>query len=169
MTINKSQGGTFDKVGIELTSPVFTHGQLYVAVSRTSDFPNVTIMTSNNDNTTKNIVFPAIFDKEYIDEQRRILLARKTGLAPRPSLPVRIETDSDFYTNQQSAIPASILHTSEDPADEQDDWSQNHIYTSQTDLRNDPSEALDSELTTTHMDPYSGLDVQQEDTLMFDD
>jgi ATP-dependent DNA helicase PIF1 len=123
MTINKSQGGTFDKVGIELTSPVFTHGQLYVAVSRTSDFSNVTIMTSNNDNTTKNIVFPAIFDKEYIDEQRRILLSRKTGLAPRPSLPVRIETDTDFYTNHQSAMPASILHTSEDPADEHDDWS----------------------------------------------
>ncbi|XP_016660685.1 uncharacterized protein LOC103309727 [Acyrthosiphon pisum] len=36
MTINKSQGQTFDRVGLLLPSPVFMHGQLYVAFSRTS-------------------------------------------------------------------------------------------------------------------------------------
>ncbi|XP_065683650.1 ATP-dependent DNA helicase PIF1-like [Hydra vulgaris] len=35
MTINKSQGQTFDKVGIYLKNPCFSHGQLYVACSRT--------------------------------------------------------------------------------------------------------------------------------------
>ena len=34
MTINKSQGQTFDKVGIFLNKPCFAHGQLYVAFSR---------------------------------------------------------------------------------------------------------------------------------------
>lgn len=34
MTINKSQGQTFDRVGIFLPRPVFSHGQLYVAFSR---------------------------------------------------------------------------------------------------------------------------------------
>ncbi|RYF57715.1 MAG: hypothetical protein EOO39_35100, partial [Cytophagaceae bacterium] len=35
MTINKSQGQTFDKVGIKLDKkPVFSHGQFYVAISR---------------------------------------------------------------------------------------------------------------------------------------
>ena len=34
MTINKSQGQTLDRVGIYLPSKLFTHGQLYVAMSR---------------------------------------------------------------------------------------------------------------------------------------
>ena len=34
MTINKSQGQSFDRVGVSLTNPVFAHGQLYVAFSR---------------------------------------------------------------------------------------------------------------------------------------
>ncbi|EPZ35049.1 hypothetical protein O9G_006021 [Rozella allomycis CSF55] len=34
MTINKAHGQTLKKVGIFVPGPVFTHGQLYVTLSR---------------------------------------------------------------------------------------------------------------------------------------
>jgi len=34
MTINKSQGQSVEHVGVDLRTPVFSHGQLYVALSR---------------------------------------------------------------------------------------------------------------------------------------
>ena len=43
MTINKSQGQSFDYVGVDLTDKVFSHGQLYVAVSRCISSQNLKI------------------------------------------------------------------------------------------------------------------------------
>jgi hypothetical protein len=61
MTINKSQGQSLNQVGIYLSEPVFTHGQLYVALSRVTSKNHLKILINNNDdipNTyTKNIVF----------------------------------------------------------------------------------------------------------------
>lgn len=48
MTINKSQGQTFDKVGIYLPSPCFAHGQLYVAFSRARGFDKVKIFVEDS-------------------------------------------------------------------------------------------------------------------------
>jgi hypothetical protein len=42
MTVSKSQGQTIrGRVGLYLPEPVFAHGQLYVAVSRTTDENNL--------------------------------------------------------------------------------------------------------------------------------
>ena len=43
MTINKAQGQTFNKVGIDLPLLLFSHGQLYVAMSRAKSFKDIYI------------------------------------------------------------------------------------------------------------------------------
>ncbi|TKR58437.1 hypothetical protein L596_029881 [Steinernema carpocapsae] len=47
MTINKSQGQTFDFVGIDLVGEVFAHGQLYVAFSRATSSHGVRVKVSD--------------------------------------------------------------------------------------------------------------------------
>ena len=64
MTINKSQGQTFKKVGLFLPKPVFTHGQLYVALSRVGSPSDISVFTgkpkSEKGNITENIVYTEI-------------------------------------------------------------------------------------------------------------
>lgn len=47
MTINKSQGQTFDRIALYLPQPVFAHGQLYVAFSRVRRFDAVKVLITN--------------------------------------------------------------------------------------------------------------------------
>jgi ATP-dependent exoDNAse (exonuclease V) alpha subunit len=44
MTINKAQGQTIPTVGVYLPEPVFSHGQLYVALSRATAKSNIKIL-----------------------------------------------------------------------------------------------------------------------------
>jgi ATP-dependent DNA helicase PIF1 len=62
MTINKAQGATLAKVGIFLNDPVFSHGQLYVALSRVSSENDIVVATqSSPEGTTRNVVYKEIF------------------------------------------------------------------------------------------------------------
>ncbi|CAI0426972.1 unnamed protein product [Linum tenue] len=65
MTIDKSQGQTLEKVGIYLPEPVFSHGQLYVGVSRVKSARGLRILIQNPTEIpydfTKNIVFTEAF------------------------------------------------------------------------------------------------------------
>ena len=65
MTINKSQGQSLNRVGLFLPQPVFTHGQLYVAISRVTNRNGFKILIVNDKNRTqflaKNIVYKEIF------------------------------------------------------------------------------------------------------------
>ena len=44
MTINKSQGQTILNIGVYIPAPVFSHGQLYVAMSRATSRTNIKIL-----------------------------------------------------------------------------------------------------------------------------
>lgn len=61
MSINKSQGQSLKYVGVDLRIPVFTHGQLYVALSRASSARRIQVLLADDsDGTTSNIVYPEV-------------------------------------------------------------------------------------------------------------
>jgi ATP-dependent DNA helicase PIF1 len=53
MTINKSQGQTIPNVGVYLPDPVFSHGQLYIALSRATAAKNIKIITGKHEEEEK--------------------------------------------------------------------------------------------------------------------
>ena len=69
MTINKAQGQTLDFVGIYLREPGFSHGQLYVALSRAKCSNNVKILIrpptaqDTDCHSTYNVVYDEIIRK----------------------------------------------------------------------------------------------------------
>ncbi|XP_058734290.1 uncharacterized protein LOC131606021 [Vicia villosa] len=61
MTINKSQGQSLDTVGLYLPRDVFTHGQIYVALSRVTTKQGIKILiydeSDKSKSTTTNVVY----------------------------------------------------------------------------------------------------------------
>ncbi|OIT28039.1 hypothetical protein A4A49_53946 [Nicotiana attenuata] len=65
MTINKSQGQSLSHVGLFLKKSVFTHGQLYVALSRVTSRKGLKILVYDDDgqitNEARNVVYKEVF------------------------------------------------------------------------------------------------------------
>ena len=59
ITINKAQDQTFQNVGIDLRFDCFSHGQLYVGLSRTGNSENQFILLPHG-LQTKNVVYTEI-------------------------------------------------------------------------------------------------------------
>ena len=62
-TFQKCQGCTFDKIGIDLREECFTHGQLYVALSRAKNFESIIVLLPEGKTVVKNIVWKQILQQ----------------------------------------------------------------------------------------------------------
>ena len=69
MTINKSQVQSLASIGLYIPTPVFSHGQLYVAVFRVQSKVMLKILIHDNEkkplNSTINVVFKEVFQNLY--------------------------------------------------------------------------------------------------------
>jgi hypothetical protein len=63
ITINKSQGQTFNNVGVYLPSPVYSHGQLYVVISHVTSSVNIKIFNGQApDGYMRNVVYKEVLE-----------------------------------------------------------------------------------------------------------
>lgn len=71
MSINKAQGQTLDFSGLYVCKPVFSHSQLYVALSREKNANSFKVLirpprsTEHNDHSTINIVYDEIIKRAF--------------------------------------------------------------------------------------------------------
>ncbi|SGY12770.1 BQ5605_C011g06596 [Microbotryum silenes-dioicae] len=107
MTINKAQGQSLDRVGVDLSlHPVFTHGQLYVALSRAMSVDRIKVLLPSRD--------PADDDDDLQAVDRAAAAATATPNPNKPSLlcnapvprsPGRAIATSPSLGREGSAVP----------------------------------------------------------------
>jgi hypothetical protein len=67
ITINKCQGSTFQELGVDLSSDVFSHGQAYVAYSRVRGWSHLHVLLPEGASSARNIVSREVLDMDFHD------------------------------------------------------------------------------------------------------
>src|SRR5712672_1256311 len=67
MTINKAQGQSVKYVGIDLHTPVFSHGQLYVTFSHATSYNCIKVLLENETETCGNLTPNVVYNEVLLD------------------------------------------------------------------------------------------------------
>ena len=125
MTINKSQGQTLHKVNLDLRDDVFTHGQLYVALSRTTSRENILCLVKTNrlrDNAphVANVVF-----REFIFDAtgREPLYLNVNSSGNGKSTKSNTDTDSDSSSVKDSDSDNNSDNSENSSHDNSNEWT----------------------------------------------
>ena len=67
MTVNKSQGQSLKHVGLDLRTPIFSHGQLYVTLSRCTSGNHLKVLLQDVDGgRSTNVVYNEVLTELHL-------------------------------------------------------------------------------------------------------
>ncbi|KAF4530354.1 hypothetical protein B566_EDAN018479, partial [Ephemera danica] len=116
MTINKAQGQTFDRIGLDLEQAVFTHGQLYVALSRCKSLDSIIVKLASNETSTKNVhppgtvrILPSSFvgSPRYMQQQFQDAMAMVVKCG-KPDLFITFTTNPKWPEIVAALLPGQV-------------------------------------------------------------
>ena len=137
MTLNKAQGQTLKQVGLYLPKPVFSHGQLYVGLSRAGSSLAVRVVVVDNDGQGIYEGHPTVRDGVYIANVvwQEALLQPNSGADLQHELPVA----ADMCTESATCVN---LHANTDCSTPEEFWDEGDGPTL-TPRANEPAQPLD--------------------------
>ncbi|KAF1898082.1 hypothetical protein Lal_00032846 [Lupinus albus] len=83
MTINKSQGQSLERVGLYLPKPLFSHGQLYVVISRVKNKERLKILIHDKDDNSLKLTTNVVYKEYYYMGEDSLTLGPRVSINSR--------------------------------------------------------------------------------------